>query len=84
MILMLPAFTFLWFLDDRRTSSHWMPIVVLQAVLMFDVPARLGATVPAHGWSRMAVDHFDRAAALATFAYGAAVWYRLTRLSTPS
>ena len=85
MILMLPAFTFLWFLDDRPTSpSHWIPIVVLQAVLMFDVPARLSATAPDHGWGRMAVDHFDRVAVMATFAYVAAVWYRLTRRSTPS
>ena len=44
MILMLPAFAFLWFLDDRqRSPSRWMPIVVLQAALMFDVPVRLGA-----------------------------------------
>jgi hypothetical protein len=79
MILMLPAFTFLWFLDDRRTSpSHWIPIVVLQAVLMFDVPVRLSATALDHPWGRMAIDHFDRVAVVATFAYVAAGWYRLT------
>lgn len=79
MILVLPVFAFLWFLDDRRTSpSHWIPIVVLQAVLMFDVPARLSATAPGHGWGRMAVDHFDRVAVLATFACVSATWYRLT------
>jgi len=82
MILMLPAFAFLWFPDVQRTSrSHWMPIVVLQAVLMFDVPVRLGAAAPAHGWARMAVDHVDRVAVLATFTYVAAVWCRLTQPS---
>ena len=37
---------------------------------------------PAHGWIRTAVDHFDRAAVLATFAYVSAIWYRMTRRPT--
>jgi hypothetical protein len=83
MILMLPAFTFLWFLDVGRPSpSHWVPIVMLQAVLMFDVPVRLDAAAPAHGWGRIAVDHFDRVVVLATFTYVSATWSRLTGRST--
>ena len=43
LIMMLPAFVFLWFADDRPNSaSRWVPIVLLQAALMFDVPTRLG------------------------------------------
>lgn len=81
LILMLPAFAFLWCLDDRPTSpSQWIPIVVLQAVLMFDVPTRLSAAAPEHGWGRMAIEHFDRVVVLATLAYVSAVWYRLTEV----
>lgn len=79
MILMLPAFAFLWFHDDRRPSPwRWIPIVVLQALLVFDVPVRLRAAAPDAGWGRIAIAHFDRVAVLATFAYVSAVWYRLT------
>lgn len=81
LILMLPAFAFLWCLDDRPTSPlQWIPIVVLQAVLMFDVPTRLSAAAPEHGWGRMAIEHFDRVVVLATLAYVSAVWYRLTEV----
>jgi hypothetical protein len=83
MILMLPAFAFLWFREARPTTlSYWLPIAVLQGVLMYDVPVRLHTVAPAHGWIRMAVDHFDRAAVLATFAYVSAIWYRMTRRPT--
>ena len=44
LILMLPAFAFLWFRDDRRASPwRWLGILVLQAALAFDVPVRLSA-----------------------------------------
>lgn len=80
MILMLPAFAFLWFLDRRRLwPSRWLPIVALQTVLMFDVPVRLAAVAPAHDWGRIAIGQFDRVAVLATLVYVAAVWCRLTR-----
>ena len=43
LIMMLPAFAFVWFLDDRPASpGRWVPVVLLQAALMFDVPTRLG------------------------------------------
>jgi hypothetical protein len=84
LILMLPAFAFLWFTGDRSTTpSQWIPIAGIQAVLMYDVPARLGAAVAAPGWARLAVEHFDRAVALVMFAYVSALWYRLTRASHP-
>ena len=79
MILMLPAFAFLWFHGDRRTSPwQWIPIVVLQAALAFDVPVRLAHAAPHPGWGRFAIEHFDRAVVLATLAYVSTIWYRLT------
>ena len=79
MILMLPAFAFLWFRGDRATSPwHWIPIVALQTALAFDVPVRLSHLTPNPGWSRIAIQHFDRVVVLATLAYVSAAWYRLT------
>lgn len=80
LILMLPAFAFLWCLDDRALRpSRWIPIVALQAALMFDVPARLGPWAASHDWLRGAVVHFDRVLVMATSAYVAALWWRLSR-----
>jgi hypothetical protein len=83
LIMMLPAFVFLWFLDDRSGPlRRWAPIVVLQAALMFDVPTRLGPRLPTGHWARTAVDDFDRLLLAATFAYVAFRWYRLTQRRT--
>ena len=80
LILMLPAFAFLWCLDDRALwPSRWLPIVALQAALMFDVPARMGPWAASHDWLRGAVVHFDRVLVMATSAYVAALWWRLSR-----
>jgi len=80
LIMMLPAFAFVWFLDDRSASPRpWVPIVLLQAALMFDVPTRLGPRMSHEHWATPAVEHFDRLLVLATFAYVAVLWYRLTR-----
>lgn len=80
LILMLPAFAFLWWLDDERTSPRrWVPLVLLQAVLTFDVPTRLIGFTPPSGWIRIAVEDFDRLVAVAAFTYIAVVWYRRTR-----
>ena len=77
LMLMLPAFAFLWFHGDRRTAArHWLPIVGLQAALMFDVPVRLAGAAGAPGWNRIAIEHFDRLVVLAAFAYVSAVWWR--------
>jgi hypothetical protein len=81
MILMLPAFVFLWFHGDRRDPfSYWIPIGILQAALMFDVPVRLGAVPPHVGWGRVAIEQFDRVLVLATLTYVSVLW---SRLATP-
>ena len=59
-----------------------MPIVLLQAGLTFDVPTRLGPRMLHENWVKVAVDDFDRLLVLASFAYVALRWYRLTKIST--
>jgi len=84
LILMLPAFAFVWFLDDRRAwPRRWAPLLLMQAVLMFDVPTRLGSLTREDGWIAAAVDGFDRLMVAAVFVYVAAIWYGLTRRSRP-
>ena len=78
MILMLPAFAFLWFRDDRRAPSRWLGIFVLQAALAFDVPVRLSAEASSLGWGRIAIEQFDRCVVLATLAWVSITWWRLT------
>ena len=79
MILMLPAFAFLWFRDDRRTSpSWWLGILALQAALAFDVPVRLAAEAPSLGWGRIAIEQFDRLLVLGTLVWVSITWWRLT------
>jgi hypothetical protein len=79
MILMLPAFAFLWFRDDRQGSARrWIPIVVLEAALAFDVPVRLNGVASSLGWARIAIEQFDRVVVLATLAWVSVVWCRLT------
>jgi UDP-N-acetylmuramyl pentapeptide phosphotransferase/UDP-N-acetylglucosamine-1-phosphate transferase len=79
MILMLPAFAFLWFRDDRRASPwRWLGILVLQAALAFDVPVRLSAEAPSLVWERIAIEQFDRCVVLATLAWVSITWWRLT------
>ena len=83
LIMMVPAFVFLWFLDDRPAlPRRWVPIVLLQAGLTFDVPTRLGPRMLHENWVKVAVDDFDRLLVLASFAYVALRWYRLTKIST--
>jgi hypothetical protein len=79
LILMLPAFAFLWYHGDRRTPlARWIPIVLLQAALMFDVPVRLAGAASSLGWGRVIVEQFDRLVVLTTLAYVSALWYRTT------
>jgi Glycosyltransferase family 87 len=79
MMLMLPAFAFLWFRVDRQASpSCWIPMLVLQAALSFDVPVRLAGLAPGLGWGRMVIEQFDRVVVLATLASVSVMWYRLT------
>ena len=79
MILMLPAFAFLWFRDARNASPwRWLGILVLQASLAFDVPIRLSAEASSLGWGRIAIEQFDRCVVLATLAWVSITWWRLT------
>lgn len=79
MMLMLPAFAFLWFRADRQASpSRWIPILVLQAALAFDVPVRLNGLASSLGWGRMVIEQFDRVVVLATLAWVSVAWCRLT------
>jgi len=79
LILMLPAFAFLWFHVDRRASPlRWIPIVLLQVALAFDVPVRLGSLAPGPGWGHSVIEHFDRALVLVVLSYVIVVWWRLT------
>jgi hypothetical protein len=79
MILMLPAFAFLWFRDAAHASpSRWIAIVVLQAALAFDVPVRLNGLAANLGWGRIVIEQFDRVVVLATLAWVSVVWWRLT------
>ena len=84
MILMLPAFAFLWFREDRHASvPRWIPILLLQAALAFDVPVRLNRVAAGLGWGRIAIEQFDRVVVLATLAWVAIAWCRLTTRGTP-
>jgi hypothetical protein len=82
MVLMLPAFAFLWFHGDPRSRSHWIPIVVLQAALTYDVPVRLAGAAAGPGWGRIVIEPFDRAVVLTTLAYVCVLWFRLS--ATPA
>ena len=77
MILMLPAFVFLWFRQQRGKSSvRWFSLAVLQATLMFDVPVRLSGFASRVGWARLAVERFDRVVVLATLVLVVDEWWR--------
>ena len=79
MILMLPAFAFLWFHVDRWTlPSRWIPLAALEAALAFDVSVRLSASAPSLGWARIAIEQFDRVLVLIVLAWVSVAWYRLT------
>jgi hypothetical protein len=79
MILMLPAFAFLWFREDGWKSPwRWLGILALQAALAFDVPVRLSAEASSLGWGRIVIEQFDRYVVLATMAWASVSWWRLT------
>jgi hypothetical protein len=82
LILMLPAFAFLWVHGEEQASPvHWIPIAVLQAALAFDVPVRLKGLAPGLGAGGSVIEHFDRLLVLAALSYVVIVWWRLTRSS---
>jgi Glycosyltransferase family 87 len=79
MILMLPAFAFLWFRTGRWTSpSYWIALAALQVPLAFDVPVRLSGVAPSLGWARLAIEQVDRVLVLATLVWVSVSWCRLT------
>jgi len=78
LILMLPAFMFLWFDGGRAMRPRrWLQIACLQAVLMLDVPTRLGGIVTHGTLAAFLVDHFDRWLVLACFTDVAVAWSRI-------
>ena len=80
LILMLPAFLFLWFVNGEQAGSRrWLQIACLQAVLMLDVPTRLAGVVWRGAVAVLLVEHFDRLLVLACFADVAVAWSRMTR-----
>ena len=80
LILMLPAFAFLWYRDDRGARPiRWLPLVLMQAVLMVDVPTRLAWLAPHDGWLSSVIGDVDRLVVVSVFLCVAAAWYQLTR-----
>ena len=80
LLLMLPAFAFLWFADTGARMPHrWFQVACLQAVLMLDIPTRLAGTVPAGTLAAFLVEHFDRLLVLACFVDVAVLWGRSPR-----
>jgi len=77
LILMLPAFVFLWFVDaGGRGTRRWVQIACLQAVLTLDVPTRLAGLVPRGTLAAFLVEHFDRLLVLACYVDVAVAWWR--------
>jgi hypothetical protein len=76
LILMFPAFVFLWFADDSETSAaRRLLAVLIQLELMIEVPVRLRAFAPESGWARVIIVDFDRFLIALTFAYVVSVWW---------
>jgi len=79
MILMLLPFAFLWSRVNREASPvWWIPIVVFQAALSFDVPVRLNGAASGLAWGGIVIEQFDRIVVLATLVSVSVVWCRLT------
>jgi len=80
LLLMLPAFVFLWFADAHARPPHrWFQIVCLQTVLMLDIPTRLSGTAAAGTLAAFLVEHFDRLLVLACFVDVAVLWVSVAR-----
>ena len=78
MILMFPAFVFLWFADDPATApKRRLLALLIQLELMVDVPVRFRTFAPSSGWARLVIVDFDRFLVGVTFVYVIALWYRL-------
>ena len=79
LILMLPAFAYFWYRPgDVRRPSRAIPLALLQAALMYDVPVRLAGAAAAGSWTAAAIADFDRVLVLATLAGVARSWWRVT------
>jgi hypothetical protein len=77
MILLLPAFVFLWLADDSDTAlSRRVLAALLQLELMIDIPVRFRDFAPASGWRRIIIIDFDRFLVVVTFVYVIALWFR--------
>jgi len=80
LILMLPAFLFLWFAaDERGWPGRWLQIACLQLVLVVDIPTRFATLVPRPSLAAHLADHFDRLLVLACFVDVAMAWVAVSR-----
>jgi uncharacterized membrane protein YecN with MAPEG domain len=80
MILLLPAFVFLWLADDPKTAiARRVLAALLQIELMIDIPVRLRDYAPAYGPGCAIIVDFDRFLVALTFVYVIALWCRLRR-----
>ena len=78
LILIVPAFVFLWFADSgARPRRRWFQIACLEAVLVLDIPTRLAGLVPPGTLAAFLVEHFDRLLVLACFIDVAVAWVRV-------
>jgi hypothetical protein len=72
LILMLPAFAFLWF------GERWIAVAILEAALIYDVPVRLRGAASSLGWGGVLIEQFDRLLVLTALIYVSVLWYRLS------
>src|SRR5262249_51449244 len=82
LILMLPAFLFLWFRDGRESTPRWFQIACLEAVLVGELATRLVGFVPPRTLAAFLTGHFDRVLVLACFVDVAVAWNRSTRVAS--
>ena len=80
LVLLLPAFIFLWFHAPSRTSlGAVVALSLLQLALVLDLSARVTAAETGV-WVHQAALQFDRVLVLGVFVWVAAEWRRLVRL----
>jgi len=82
MILMFPAFVFLWYANDPETvHKRRVLMALIQLELVVDVPVRLRGLAPASGWARLIIVDFDRFLVALAFAYVIVVWWKIRQVS---
>jgi glycosyl transferase family 87 len=79
LILMLPAFVFLWCGRGDSASRRWTQIACLQAALVVDLPTRLDGLVPRGTLAAFLVANFDRLLVLACLVDVTMAWIGVSR-----